>query len=231
MKKLSLLNYFSIFEIILWLSSIIIILISFSFTTTKDYLTLIASLIGATCLILNAKGNVWGPILSVIFSILYGIISYSNAYYGEMLTYLGMTAPMSIASVISWVRNPAKKGNNEVKVNHLKIKEYVLLLFLASVVAFIFYFILKAFNTAMLFLSTVSVFTSFVASYLTLRRSEYFALAYASNDIVLIILWIAAMENNTGYLSVVICFLVFLINDLYGYFSWLKMKKSQASIQ
>ena len=231
MKEKVLLNYFSMFEIILWLTSIIIIIISFTFGDEKDYLTLSASLIGATFLILNAKGNVWGQILTVVFSILYGIISYSNAYYGEMITYLGMTAPIAVASVISWIKNPAEEGKNQVKVNNLKIKEYVLLLFLGIIITIIFYYVLKAFNTNSLVLSTISVFTSFIASYLTLRRSEYYALAYASNDIVLIILWFIAMENNSGYISVVICFVVFLINDLYGYYSWLKMKKFQAIIE
>lgn len=227
MKKTNLLNYFSIFEIVLWLVSIIIILISFVFGTTKDYLTLIASFIGATSLILNAKGNVWGQILTVVFSALYGVISYFNAYYGEMITYLGMTAPIAIASVISWIRNPAEEGKNEVKVNNLDIREYVLMLFVGIIVMITFYYILKAFNTSVLWLSTISVFTSFIASYLTLRRSEYYALAYASNDIVLITLWLIAMKHNKGYLSVVICFVVFLINDIYGYYSWLRRKKSQ----
>lgn len=195
------------------------------------HLTLGASLIGATFLIFNAKGNVWGQVLTVVFSILYGIISYSNAYYGEMITYLGMTAAIAIGSVISWIRNPAEEGKNVVKVNNLKIREYVLLLFLGIIITVIFYYILEAFNTNSLLLSTISVFTSFIASYLTLRRSEYYALAYAANDIVLILLWLIAMENNSGYISVVICFVVFLINDLYGYYSWLKMKKIQTTIE
>ena len=82
-------------------------------------LTLLASLIGATFLILNAKGNVWGQVLTVGFSLLYGVISYSTAYYGEMITYLGMTAPIAAASVVSWARNPARQGVREVRVNRL----------------------------------------------------------------------------------------------------------------
>lgn len=231
MKKIDLLNYFSKFEILLWSTSIIVIIISFIFGRTNDYLTLIASLIGATFLILNAKGNVWGQILTVVFSVLYGIISYSNAYYGEMITYLGMTAPIAVVSVISWMKNPAQEGINEVKVNHLNKKEYIILFFVGIIVTVIFYYILKAFNTSALILSTISVFTSFISSYLTLRRSEYYALGYASNDIVLIALWIVAMQNNNQYISLVICFGVFFINDVYGYFSWQKMKKLQSEIE
>ena len=204
-------SYFSKFEIILWSSSVMTIILSYILFDSNDYLTLISSLIGSTFLILNAKGNVWGQILTLVFSILYGIISYSTAYYGEMITYLCMTAPIAFASIITWIKNPARKGKNEVKVNSLSKKEYALMSLLSLLVSFVFYFILRALGTAELVLSTFSVFTSFAASYLTMKRSKYFAIAYASNDIVLIIMWTIASFNDTRYVSVIICFAVFLI--------------------
>lgn len=220
--------YFTKFEIGLWISSVAVIATSFVLFQSKNYLTLTASLIGATFLILNAKGNVWGQVLTVMFSVLYGVISYASAYYGEMITYLGMTAPIAGAAIVSWVKNPAENGKNQVKVNQLAQKEYVFLLGLSIAVTVIFYFILAAFDTAVLWLSTVSVFTSFVGAYLTMRRSEYFAIGYAANDVVLIVLWLIAASKDSSYFSMVSCFLVFLINDIYGFFSWLEMKKSQA---
>lgn len=228
MKTNRLFLYFTKFEIGLWLSSVVVIATSFVLFQSKNYLTLTASLIGATFLILNAKGNVWGQVLTVMFSVLYGVISYASAYYGEMITYLGMTAPIAGAAIVSWVKNPAKNGKNQVKVNQLAQKEYAFLLGLSIAVTVIFYFILAAFDTAVLWLSTVSVFTSFVGAYLTMRRSEYFAIGYAANDVVLIVLWLIAASKDSSYFSMVICFLVFLINDIYGFFSWLEMKKSQA---
>lgn len=226
--KTNILSYFTKFEIILWCSSVTAIIISFFAFHQDNFLNLITSLIGATFLILNAKGNVWGQILTIVFSILYGIISYSLAYYGEMITYMGMTMPIAIISTITWVKNPSQKGKNEVKVNKLNGWEYIFMTFLSIAITIIFYFILKAFDTAVLKLSTISVFTSFIASYLTMRRSEYYAIGYATNDIVLIILWNIAADSDKQYLSVVICFIVFLVNDIYGYINWLKMKKNQS---
>ena len=69
--------------------------------------------------------------------------------------------------------------------------------------------------------------TSFLAVYLTFRRSPYFALAYAMNDVVLIVLWILASITDISYLSVVICFVVFFVNDMYGFISWKRMEKRQ----
>ena len=94
-------------------------------------------------------------------------------------------------------------------------------------VSIAFYFILKNFNTANLLPSTFSVTTSFIAAFLTYKRSSFFALAYATNDIVLIVLWVLATKEDISYISVVICFVVFLFNDLYGFFNWLRMQKRQ----
>ena len=228
MKNKNLSTHFKKSEILLWSSSIIIILLSFIIFDRESYLTLISSIIGVTSLILNAKGNPIGQILMIIFSVLYGIISLTFAYYGEMITYLGMTAPMALFALISWLKNPYNGNKSEVRVSNLKINDFIFMFILSAVVTFIFYYILKAFNTKNLFLSTISVTTSFIAAWLTFKRSEYFALLYALNDIVLIFLWILASIEDISYLSVIICFLMFLINDLYGFFNWQKMKKRQS---
>ncbi len=228
MEKIkSWLNYFSIGEIILWSVSVLAILVSFFVFDRTGYLTLAASLVGVTSLIFNAKGNPIGQFLTIIFSVFYGIISFTFSYYGEMITYLGMTAPMAVFALISWLRNPYEGNKSEVKINRLKPKEIVFLCILTVVVTVVFYFILAFFNTANLTPSTLSVTTSFIAVYLTFRRSAFYAVAYAVNDLVLIAMWTMATLSDGSYLSVIVCFLVFLVNDIYGFISWSKMKKRQ----
>jgi nicotinamide mononucleotide transporter PnuC len=195
----------------------------------SNYLTLCASLIGVTSLIFCAKGNPVGQVLMIIFSIIYGIISYSFSYYGEMITYLGMTLPMCVFALVSWIKNPYKDNKSEVAVAKLKKKDIPLIIISALAVSIAFYFILKNFNTANLLPSTFSVTTSFIAAFLTYKRSPFFALAYATNDIVLIVLWVLATKEDISYISVIICFVVFLFNDLYGFFNWLRMQKRQQS--
>ena len=171
-----LIDYFSKSELLLWCSSMILIVVSFCVFDRENFLTLAASLVGVTSLIFNAKGNPFGQFLMVIFSLLYGIISFTFSYYGEMITYLGMTMPMAIFALISWLKNPHNGNKAEVKVNTLHKKEIVFMWILAIVVTVAFYFVLDAFNTANIVPSTISVTTSFVAVYLTFRRSPFFGL-------------------------------------------------------
>ncbi|MBR4038931.1 MAG: nicotinamide mononucleotide transporter [Clostridia bacterium] len=220
-------NYFSKSEIALWSVSVLLIITSFFAFDRESYLTLLASLIGVTSLIFNAKGNPFGQFLMVLFSLLYGIISFSFQYYGEMITYLGMTMPMAVFALISWLRNPYNGNRAEVKVNDIGKKETLFMWLGAAAVTILFYFILAHFHTANIVPSTLSVTTSFIAVYLTFRRNPFFALAYAANDIVLIILWVMASVYDIRYISVVVCFAAFLASDIYGYISWQKMKIRQ----
>ena len=223
----SLAKYFSKSEIILWCSSVTLIIISFLFFDREGYLTLFASLVGVTSLIFNAKGNPVGQALMIVFSLLYGIISFTFAYYGEMITYLGMTMPMAIFALVSWLRNPYNNNRAEVKVNTVGKREALLMWILTAAVTVLFYFVLGHFETANIVPSTLSVTTSFLAAYLTFRRSPYFALAYAANDIVLIVLWVMASMCDIRYIPVVVCFAAFFANDIYGYLSWRRMKVRQ----
>ena len=225
MKRLC--AYFTKGELTLWGISSALILASFLIFDRVNFMTLAASLIGTTSLIFNAKGNPIGQALMILFSLLYGLISYTFSYFGEMITYLGMTGPMAVFALISWLRNPYKGNHAEVAVNRIGKWEYLGMYLATAVVTLGFYFVLDHFETANILPSTLSVTTSFIAVYLTFRRSPYFALAYAANDVVLIVLWTLAAVENISYLSVIICFVMFLVNDLYGFLNWKRMEKRQ----
>ena len=109
----------------IWLVSIIIVLISNLATKDFDLLTLVAALTGVTSLIFAAKGNVCGQVLMILFSILYGIISFRFRYWGEMMTYLGMTLPMAVWSTITWIENPSENNGNElqIQINNDSLRE------------------------------------------------------------------------------------------------------------
>ena len=216
----------TVFERVLWGVSVAVIVLSAVMMGRADLLSVTASLIGVTALIFVAKGYVIGQILTVVFAVFYGIISFGQQYYGEMITYLGMSSPMAIAAAIAWLKNPFR-DTREVSVRPMTGKTVVWLSIATVAVTAAFYFILGAMGNASLAVSTLSVTTSFLASALTFLRSPYYALAYAANDVVLIVLWIIAAADDLSCLSMVLCFVMFLANDLYGFFNWKRMEKTQ----
>ena len=111
-------------EWLLWLASLAAVIISNFATNDLDLLTLISTLLGVTSLIFAAKGSVWAQFLMIVFCILYGIISFRFHYWGEMITYLGMTLPMAAWSAITWLQNPSEENENEVAIQTLNKKSY-----------------------------------------------------------------------------------------------------------
>ena len=214
-------------ERIIWIGSLVVVFISNVLSGDLDRLTLLATMIGVTSLIFAAKGNVWAQILMIVFSILYGVISFRFRYWGEMITYLGMTFPMAIWSTITWIKNPSKENGSEVAIQKLHRKHLILLIFFSTIVTIGFYYILRILNTPNILFSTISITTSFFAASLTMLRSSYYALGYALNDIILIVLWILASIENPAYIPVVINFVIFFFNDIYGFISWRKRELEQ----
>lgn len=227
MKRYNPFRHLSGTEWAIWLISVAVVTASFFLGGSDGALSLVASLIGVTALIFVAKGDVTGQVLCVVFSLLYAIVSWEQKYYGEMITYLGMSAPIAAFSVVSWLKNPYAKDRSEVKMARFGRRDVIVTAVLTVVVTFAFYWILRALGNAALLVSTVSVTTSFLAAYLLYRRSPFYALAYAANDVVLIVLWCIVSVNDPSGISMVACFLMFLVNDLYGFFNWLRVRRRQ----
>ena len=214
------------FEWALWLTSVLVVAGTGIAFQSSDWLSLTASLIGVTALIFVAKGHALGQVLTIVFAVFYGIISCEFRYYGEAITYLCMTAPMAAVALVTWLRNPYK-DSAEVTVHRLSGRQWAVMLILTVITTAVFYFILQAMGNAALAVSTLSITTSFLASYLTALRSPYYALAYAANDLVLIVLWVIAALADISSVPMVACFVMFFANDMYGFINWRRMEKRQ----
>ena len=218
---------FTKLDIIIWTGSVTALIISFAASGGGDALTLIASLICVTSLIFIAKGNVIGQFLMILFAVIYSIISFTFHYYGEMVTYMCMTAPSALITAIAWIKNPYSE--TQVAVGEVRWRGWLALVSATVAITIIFYFILAALDTPNLFFSTISVTTSFIAAGLMFLRSQYYATGYMAIDLILVILWVLASLEDISYLPMVVNFAIFFIDDLYGYISWSRMKKVQSA--
>lgn len=207
--------------------SLMVVMLCNWLTPSATLTTKIGTVVGAIALIFMAKGDVWGQVLTVVFSVLYSITAWQFRYYGEMITYLGMTLPMALAAVFSWLRHPFEGNTAQVEIHRLSRRQRFWMVVCCFVVTALFGLILRWLDTPNLLFSTISVTTSFMAAYLTCFRSSYYAIAYAANDVVLIVLWILASVKDVSFTPMIACFFVFFINDLYAFSSWNRRETEQ----
>ena len=188
--------------------------------------TLYTSLYLITALLMS-KGKVECYFVGFVSVFFYGIVSYNQGYYGELIITAFLTFPIMIIGIISWLRHQDKEEDTVI-ISSLSKKEITIALLSQLVLFWIYYFILKAFNTDLLVISTMSVVTSVLASYFEARRSKLSLFCYIANDLVIITLWlIPIISGQIELISVLVGPILLLINDIYGSYNWRRLKNQQ----
>ena len=219
------------YELVFLVISLTTITVCFIVGADKNVMSLITSIIGVVVVLMTAKGLVLAPFVNIGYNVLYSIIAIAQHYYGEAIIYIALMIPINVVTIITWLKNRNKADSNVVAVNKIHGMEYLYLAIATAVATVGFYFILQALHTSELIISTVSLISSAVASYLMLRRCKYYALAFIANDVVLITMWSLVVKNSgIAYLPTVVCFCVFLINDIYGFVHWMLEEKKQKNV-
>lgn len=180
-----------------------------------------------TTAILMSKGKVESYFIGIISVFFYGIVSYNQGYYGELLITIFLTFPMMIIGIVSWLKHQ-DKDEDVVIISSLSKKEIVFAFSSQLILFWVYYFLLKAFNTDLLMISSLSIVTSVLATYFEARRSELSLFCYVANDLILITLWMIPIINGvTSLISVLIGPMLLLVNDIYGSYNWKRLKDIQ----
>ena len=214
------------FEKVLLFGSIIIVSIV-GILFKSDLLTISCSIVGIITALLLAKGKNLGQVFGLLITVLYSIVSFKNKYYGEVLIYSLLMLPMYVIGIITWINHKSEKTNS-VEINSIKKIEWVIVSFIFAGVFVGIYYLLKAFNTSELVVSTISVLASLFAVYLQVRRSKYSFSFYMVNDIILMFLWgIPVVRGSYILFPMLLNPTINLINDIYGFYNWKKTEKIQ----
>lgn len=226
MKKI--LKNWNWFEIIFLIVSYIALTLCFVLGTEKHTFSFIVSLVGVSSVMLVAKGLTIAPIVSIIYNILYATLSVTQKYYGETIIYTVIMIPLSIISLVSWVKNKNGGKGEQVQVNKISKKEYLILSLVIVALTIGFYFLLKALHTNELIVSTISLVAPVISAYLMLRRSSYYAICFIVSNAVLIVLWGLSIKTaGAGFLPTICSFVIFTVLDIYGLIHWKQEGKRQ----
>ncbi|MBP3431269.1 MAG: nicotinamide mononucleotide transporter [Clostridia bacterium] len=201
----------------------------FGIVFKSSALVICQSLVGVVTVCCLAKGLVVGSIMGIAHVALYCVISYFNNYFGEIIVSACLTLPSYLISIYTWFKNRSEENRMVVKVSKTpNWKELLLAVGGVAAISVGMFFLLQAFNTANLLLSTFSVGTSILASYMMIRRSELNFVCYIINNFICIAMWLSVMQQaDVSYVTVLVNYIVFLFINVYGVVNWLLLKKKQ----
>ena len=220
---------FTIFDIV-FLSIAYPLLIVVSLLCGSDAMTITYSLVAVSGIFLLTKGSVVAPMVITVAYTLYAILSYQTGLYGETIIYCALLIPIQIATIILWLMKK-KKDNNQFIIARVGWKHWLILLVVALAFGVGAYFLLQAFNTKYLILSTIIMVVCSVSNYLTLIKSEYSFAGFILNNVIFCLLWILPLANGEAdglaVLPMVVSGVLFTVLNIKGLIAWLRMKKQQ----
>ncbi len=210
---------------LLYGSCIIVLIVGIIFKS--DILTTLCSIIDIIAMLLIAKGKNIGQLLGVLITVLYSIVSFKNGFYGEVIIYIFMMLPMYLIGIVSWIKHKNKETNS-VEINNIYKSEWLIVSIVSVIVFTGVYYLLKAFNTNELLVSTLSVLASLFGIYFQIRRSKYTFSFFIINDIILSVLWgIPIINGNFSLLPIFLDPVINFLNDTYGFYNWTRLEKKQ----
>jgi len=224
---MKILGKWNLFEILLLVIGLGGIVACFFISTEKSYLSLFASVVGVVSVVFTAKKLQFAPVISIGYNILYAVVAFTQKFYGEVIVYLCVLLPLSILTLIGWLRS---RANADATIEPRKIgkKETIILAALLAPISVGMYFLLLVLDTPNILVSTISFVTAFYAAYLLFRKNAFYAVIYTINSIFVIILWtITTIEQGIQFLPMVVNFVLFCILDVYAIFNWFRQSKNR----
>lgn len=211
----------------------LVAVITVSIVFKCDALSIAFSLFGIIAVFSLSKGYFFAPLALIAMYGIYAAQSYLQSLYGEMIVSLAIVVPLQAYAFVHWIIKKRRGENlsDKMIIRRLSWKEWISIA--AAICAFAVgaYFMLKAFNTNFLVLSTASLTISLLASYLTMRGSKFQFFPYIIANVLCIIMWImplaSGQANGTNFVPIAVCTVAFFVNNIYGFINWLKLEKSQ----
>ena len=189
------------------------------------------SILGITTLYLISKGYIFGNVIGVVQVILLCVISLDRHYYGELISELLFTLPGFAISIYSWTATSRHRERKFVHISSDISKTEWILLPIIYVVAFTgSYFLLRAINTNLLIISTLSfVLKLFYAYFLVKKNKLNFVVKILINIINITMYIIACTQGALNMLPIVVSYFGYLLISTFGLVNWIMIERRQSA--
>lgn len=218
---------FNIFEISLILAIIVLNIIDNWNRTQINYLGIITSVSGITCMVLAAKGSLINYLFGILNTLLYAYIAYQVPFWGEVMLNIGLNLPMQFIGFYLWKKNLSSQ-HTIVKPRSLSIKLRILLS-ITVIISIIFYsYLLKYLKDASPIIDSASAIIALVAMILSIFRYKELWVLWIVGNTINVILWGTSFDHQTEQSFIMLATrCLYLMNSIYGIYNWTLLEKDK----
>jgi nicotinamide mononucleotide transporter len=224
MKKI--MNYFGDWKTFekVWLGISTLLILSLSLYWGDGLIGVTASLTGIWCVILVAKGKISNYYVGIVNILTYAWVAYSWKFYGEVMLNLMFFLPMQFVGILLWRKHMNSKVK-EVKTKIMTQKQRFTWFVIAFVTILFYGQWLASLGGNMPYFDSVSTILSIIAMILMVMRYVEQWVLWIGVNVASICLWIYALSNGGTDISVLIMWVAYLVNSVYGLYNWNKLSQ------
>lgn len=188
----------------------------------KDTLMgIISSTTGVACVVCTGKGKLSAYVFGLINSILYAIISYKAALYGETMLNALYYVPMQFVGFYVWNKHMNDK-TKEVEKKHMNWRYRLILLVSVAVCTYLYGLILNYMGDAMPFIDSFTTVSSVIAMIISVKMFAEQWWIWVAVDIFSIYMWWCNFISGSDNIATLLMWIIYLGNAVIMLIKWEK---------
>lgn len=206
---------------IVWLSIAFLVVLIGSIIREKNTISLIAGLVGVTCVVLSGKGKLSNFIFGFVQCFLMGIVALRSNLYMNGLMYLLYFIPMEVIGFISWKKHINAESQEVIK-RKMTWKDRILWCLGIVALTGIFSYIMKLTNNQQPILDSFSAICNITAMIIAIKRYAEQWWIWLIVNVLHVILWFNDYNTNGVNIAILLMTCVYLINSIIMLVKWTK---------
>ncbi|AIQ66143.1 nicotinamide mononucleotide transporter [Paenibacillus stellifer] len=218
MKKLP--GNWNLFELV-WLGLFCGTAIVLTVIMKDTFLGFTVFMTGVLCVVLAAKGNLMTYVFGMYNTFGYAYLAYTNGLFGEVMLNLLFFVPMNAIGFLMWKRNRHDGKLTMREMDQRSLLLIVVVCVLGSLGLGFGLSFIPGQNSP--YIDALTTVLSVVATFLMVRRFKEQWLLYIVLNAFTVLLWVIRMlEGSSDGGLMIVMWGAYLINAVYGYYTWNK---------
>lgn len=207
-----------------WLAVANLVLLALSIYFGDSLLSIVSALTGATSVIFISKQMPGAYYFGAINSVTYAIISFQNHIYGSAVLYACYYVPMQFVGLYLWTQAKKKSASNTVEAKTLSSTQRCFLGCMSILAILVLSTILTKLGGNVAIIDATTTILSVIGVYLMTKQYIEQWYVWLIVNTVSTILWVVSLSQGSGNFATLFMWVIYVLNSLFGLYSWKKKK-------
>jgi len=206
----------------IWMGVAVTLILILSIIAKTEILKIIASVCGVIYMLGVAKEKRTSQVFGFINTAIYAYLMFSDKVYGSAIYNAFYCLPMLVYTYFTWGKS---KEKSKLKVTSYSITDRCHLIMGAIILVTVYYVIATRFGVNYALVDALTITCGVFGMYAISKKKIEQWYAFIIVNIANISMWIIESIKNPSNATMVLMFVIYMINNIYGFFVWKKQIK------